>query len=393
MSLEPDSTVLFAKNRGGKTSILTALAMGLAVFQPKSPEELKFDPFRDTRQIAINKHGKREHAGACEITWSAISDNKIPLEWTFHANTASGRQIKNIDQAMDAIEAIRTPGVRWPLFAWYGTERMRKGQRHETGSRDALTRWDGYKTSLNPAISDAPLLDWFSVELFGDVVRSQQNLPERRFGKVIAETIIRATPDIANIWYDPVIDVPVIRFQDDKIETWTELSDGYHIFLALIGDIARRILMLNESDGTKAPELAEGIVLIDEIDLHLHPLWQRKALTGLRKAFPKLQFIVTTHSPQVLSNTKNRQVRRLVNWQLQEHNVFVEGRDSNSILCELMSTNDRDEEGVRALRELYNAIDKEDRKEAKRIYEKLLGQWGDLDPELIRAEGFMDWED
>lgn len=104
--------------------------------------------------------------------------------------------------------------------------------------------------------------------------------------------------------------------------------------------------MLNESDGGEAPERAEGVVLIDEVDLHLHPQWQLTALDGLRNAFPRLQFVVSTHSPQVLSSTKNRQVRRLVDWRIQEHNVFVEGRDSNAILREQMDADDRGEAGT-----------------------------------------------
>jgi outer membrane protein assembly factor BamA len=138
----------------------------------------------------------------------------------------------------------------------------------------------------------------------------------------------------------------MVRFDAGHVAPWSELSDGYHAFIALIADIARRAVMLNEIDGGVAPERVEGVVLIDEIDLHLHPRWQRVALGGLRRAFPRLQLVVTTHSPQVLSSAENRQVRRLVDGRVQEHDVFVQGRDSNAILRELMRTDDRDEEGT-----------------------------------------------
>ena len=102
-----------------------------------------------------------------------------------------------------------------------------------------------------------------------------------------------------------------MRFEDGHEAPWSELSDGYHVFIALVADIARRAVMLNEFDGAEAPARVEGVVLIDEIDLHLHPRWQRVALPRLREAFPRLQFIISTHSPQVLSSAENRQVRRL----------------------------------------------------------------------------------
>ena len=182
----------------------------------------------------------------------------------------------------------------------------------------------------------------------------------------------------------------MVRFENGKVALWSELSDGYHLFLALVADIARRAIMLNESDGGDAPAKVEGVVLIDEIDLHLHPRWQRVVLDGLRKAFPRLQFIVTTHSPQVLSSAQNRQVRRLVKGKIQKQGVFVEGRDSNAILREVMTTDDRDESGTQELRDLYDAIDQGERTNASVIFNRLIELWGDLDPELIRARGLMD---
>ena len=82
----------------------------------------------------------------------------------------------------------------------------------------------------------------------------------------------RATPNVAEAWYDPVERGPVARLEDGHVAPWSELSDGFHVFLGLVGDIARRTFLLNESDGRKAAELIEGVVLIDEIDLHLHPI-------------------------------------------------------------------------------------------------------------------------
>ena len=91
-----------------------------------------------------------------------------------------------------------------------------------------------------------------------------------------------------------------------------------------------------------------------------------------------------------MSSAENRQARRLVDGQLQEYPVFVEGRDTNAILREHMNTDDRDEEGTRALRALHDYIDQGRREEAEELYKKLLARWGNLDPALIRAEGLMD---
>ncbi|MCY4375587.1 MAG: AAA family ATPase, partial [Spirochaetaceae bacterium] len=180
------------------------------------------------------------------------------------------------------------------------------------------------------------------------------------------------------------------RFEDGHAAPWSQLSDGYHVFIALVADIARRAVTLNQFDGVYAPARVEGVVLIDELDLHLHPRWQRVALPRLREAFPRLQLVVTTHSPQVLSSAENRQVRRLVDRRVQERDVFVSGRDTNAILRDLMRTDDRDDEGVVALRRLHDAIDRGDGEQADRVYRELVGRWGDADPALIRAKGLME---
>ena len=81
------------------------------------------------------------------------------------------------------------------------------------------------------------------------------------------------------------------------------MSDGYRITIALVADIAARLAEANpsaESSGLDNPLNANGIVMIDEIDLHLHPKLQREILRRLTKIFPNVQFVVSTHSPNVV---------------------------------------------------------------------------------------------
>ena len=93
-------------------------------------------------------------------------------------------------------------------------------------------------------------------------------------------------------------------FQDDRRLPWMMLSDGMRSVIALAMDIAWRAVVLNPQLGAKAPEQATGIVLIDELDLALHPVWQRRIVGDLSRAFPSIQFIATTHSPQIIGSAK-----------------------------------------------------------------------------------------
>ena len=390
LPIEEDTTVLFAENGGGKTALLTALAMGLGVFQRGSPKTSRFSAARDIRLRTVGERGRREAVGRCELAWIADAGESESVEWSTAAQPGSGRVTERHRQVLEALEGVRVAGEPWPLFAWYGVDRLGCQQGRPRKVERTGDRWEAYEFSLDPDLDEAPLLQWLQDEMLGDVGRRDRGQPERFFDKAVLETAVRASPGVAEAWYDATARNPVVRFDDGHAAPWSELSDGYHAFIALVADIARRAVMLNQFNGADAPARVEGVVLIDELDLHLHPRWQRVAVPRLRVAFPRLQFVVTTHSPQVLSSVENRQVRRLVDGRLQEGRVFVEGRDTNAILRDLMRTGHRDEEGERALSRLYDAIDRGDGEQADRIYRELRGRWGDSDPELIRAKGFME---
>ena len=392
LSLEADTTVLFAENGGGKTALLTALATGLAVFQRGAPRALKLDARRDPTTRTV-KNGRPEPVGPCKLAWTAAVGETKSVTWSTAARPASGRTTSKHQPILEALEQVRVPGDRWPLFAWYGVDRLARHRGRRRKVERTGDRWEAYDFALDPNLDEAPLLQWFQDEILGDVVRRQQREPERFFHAAVMEATVQATPRVTSAWYDPRERGPEVRFENGHVASWSELSDGYHVFIALVADIARRAVMLNEFDGADAPGRVEGVVLIDELDLHLHPRWQREALHGLRNTFPRLQLVVSTHSPQVLSSAENRQMRRLVDGKLQEYPVFVEGRDTNAILREHMHTDDRDAEGTRALQELHDLIDQGQGEEAAKRYQELLARWGDLDPALIWAKALMDPED
>ena len=393
LPLEEDTAILFAENGGGKTALLEALAMGFAVVQRDAPRALKLNAGRDSRRGVPNDKGAPEPAGPCEVTWTAAVGETENVTWSTAVQSASRRTRDQHREIFEAVERVRVPGVRWPLLAWYGVDRL--GRLHDRRRKVEFTRdrWEAYASALDPNLDEAPLLQWLQNEFLGDAARRQQKLPERFFHTAVMEAAVHATPGITHAWYDAVEKDPVVRFEDGHEAPWSELSDGYHVFIALVADIARRAVMLNEFDGADAPARVEGVVLIDELDLHLHPRWQREALPRLREAFPRLQFIISTHSPQVLSSADNRQVRRLVNGRLQEDHVFVEGRDTNAILREYMHTDDRDGEGTRELQILHDHIDNGRREEAEKLYRDLLARWGGLDPDLVEAKVLLDLEE
>ena len=174
--------------------------------------------------------------------------------------------------------------------------------------------------------------------------------------------------------------------KDGRVLPFQALSDGQRSLVVLAADIAWRAAQLNPFHGEQAPQLTRGVVLIDELELHLHPAWQRNVLGSLRTAFPKVQFVVTTHSPQVLASTEPAWVRLLG-----ESSAVVpgysRGKDTNAILRELMGVPERPPETTRKLYELEQRIESGDLVAARALLDELKLQLGQ-DQALLGLE----WE-
>ena len=165
-----------------------------------------------------------------------------------------------------------------------------------------------------------------------------------------------------------------------------ELSDGEKCLLALVGDLARRLAIANP--GLPNPLIGSAIALIDELELHLHPAWQRQAVARLQETFPNCQFIVTTHSPQVLSEVAPEATFLLRDGRVVQPSRS-HGRDSNLILEELMGTPSRPAWAEAELDALYEAIDDERMAVARKRLRALEARLGVQDPGLTTARALL----
>ncbi len=175
---------------------------------------------------------------------------------------------------------------------------------------------------------------------------------------------------------------PVLVIKKDGQELpFDQFSEGERTMAALVCDIARRLAIANPD--SKEPLKGDGIVLIDEIDLHLHPQWQEKAIPALKRTFSNIQFIVTTHSPIVLGYVPKECVRLLHEFQLVE-SPSTEGRDPNSIYLEVFDQQLRSNKYEKKIHEIAVLIDDEKLKEAEDKLEELAKEWGPNEGEVVR---------
>jgi predicted ATP-binding protein involved in virulence len=168
--------------------------------------------------------------------------------------------------------------------------------------------------------------------------------------------------------------------------SFESLSDGEKCFLAMVGDIARRLAIANPNIN---PLEGTGLILIDEIELHLHPEWQRRVISSLVKTFPNCQFIFTTHSPQVLGEVQGRVYRlRRTDAGIVSELRQTYGKDSNRILEEDMETVERDRDIQEDILQLFRYIDGGDLEAARSLKHSLQAKIGQ-DPSFVKADILM----
>lgn len=167
-----------------------------------------------------------------------------------------------------------------------------------------------------------------------------------------------------------------------------QLSDGEKLLLVLAADLARRLAITYAGSGD--PLQGEAVVLIDEIEQHLHPDWQRRVLGALRRTFPGCQLIVTTHSPQVLSEVPNDAVVLVKDFRFFHPAAPTEGRDSNAILWEIFGVSPRPQQVAQEIEAIGDLLDDGALGEVRARLDRLAHAVTERDPDVTRLRGLLD---
>jgi predicted ATP-binding protein involved in virulence len=122
---------------------------------------------------------------------------------------------------------------------------------------------------------------------------------------VVRRALVQIIPGVEDLYFDANLGEVILRFANGDQQPFMNLSDGQRAMLAVVGDLAQKAATLNPHLGADVLRETEGVVMIDELDLHLHPTWQRHVIEDLRTTFPKIQFICTTHSPFLIQSLRS----------------------------------------------------------------------------------------
>jgi predicted ATP-binding protein involved in virulence len=392
LAFHPRLNVFVGVNGSGKTALLEVLKVAVGSF------------FLGTNGIIANPPGIQRH----DVFYSKFSRNLEPIPpasvqawgevdeqevaWKRSLNNLNirakntvkeARALKAVAENLSAKVRTNAPEATLPLIAYFSTDRLCQCK---TLSFDGKydSRFVGYDRCVDLAYS-LEEGEWFKTQELAEM--TARRLGEKdEFAEldVVRNVVKQFVPNVTDVYFDAKLEQLCLVFADKSRQTANSLSDGFKNLLVLISNLIVRCLILNPYHGLRANEVP-GVVLIDEVDLHLHPAWQRQVVPSLLRAFPNVQFFITTHSPQVLSNVPKESIFLLKNNEAERLSAYTQGRDSNSILQDVFHVGKRPEKEQGELDEFYRQLENKNAPEALRILEGLENQWGDSDAEIVRA--------
>ena len=389
-------TVIVGNNGAGKTAILDAIAVSLGTF---------FNKLDGVKGLSIDKKDARLEAYQMgesfdvqpqfpvnismtgffdeeEITWSRSLNGK-------NGNTTiiDAKQMINISNDYQRRLRLGDKDVILPIIAYYGTGRLWDYHRQKkVGIFKENTKTNGYIDCLSGTANVKLMMNWFRKK----TIQASKKSGDENELNIVCQAISECYSKFAgyeNVEISLNLDTNDLECLYEDREggkmkmPLSQMSDGYKSTLSLVADIAYRMAVLNPQLEEKVLKMTEGVVLIDEIDLHLHPAWQQRILEDLRTIFPKVQFIVTTHAPSVISSVKNDSLVILKDYEACSDEVENYGNDSNSIMKTVMGVSERAPEVAKLFERFYSSL-KDGRFDAS---EKILD-------EIDRIRNFQDSE-
>lgn len=336
--LDPKMNVVLGNNTTGKTTLLHAVQIALGAYlqslsllpkdQPKqfrrgfkkddhvkiySETSKSFTPIKDNPSIEVNTEFTEELFNKNN---NEIQSSLTKVRWTKNGNTISR---KNNGELMDVVEKLDN-GRRnadatgrisiLPLILTFGATRLQNNYNAAKKTKARASREENaYKCALDEHVDFKSAFDWI-YSFDKNVVKEKEfEGTDEAFFNAIKKGIPTIKQIDINIKNNEFY--AQIQTTKDSAPQWLEydmMSDGYQSVINIVAEIAYRCIMLNGFLGVDAVEKTPGIVMIDEVDLYLHPLWQRHVLEDFQKAFPNIQFIVTTHSPFIVQSVESKNV-------------------------------------------------------------------------------------
>lgn len=366
--LDKHFNVLIGDNGTGKTAVLDALAIAMSTYLlGVDGQNVKTITDKDVRIVAYPDNKEEQYpveivaqgiVGGTKLTWSRFRTSKKKY-------TGAGGDVAALKFTSKShlFHVQKNLPVKLPVFSYYGTGRLWKEKKDTLKTRPKSSRYDGYIYSTDPESTTHHFLQKMKTWQLGVLQKTISSTPL----DVVTATVRHFLDEHLSIYFDVVEDtLMLIDLREDaegrkKVTPWYALSDGYRNVIAMAADLAYKCITLNPHLGEEATTKATGIVLIDELDLHLHPSWQRRVVNSFKSAFPNLQFVTTTHSPFIIQSLKNHELYDLQGKDVGQDyiNMSLEDIVEAEMGLEGMLRSERFQQMQKAAEEYFNLLQKD----------------------------------
>lgn len=393
-------TVVIGNNTSGKTTFLQALQVGLGAYLQSlktlpggkayrrnfksSDRLLAFDrekkdyfPLEERTKISIDA----EMADTINMSGRQCSLHFVPISW-YREMTEKDSTLFNASCAGELMQFVERLEYRrqrendnsiLPVVLSFGTDRIDNQYRSARKVKERLQRIDkAYKAALLDQADFSSVIDW--LRRYDKNVKDGKEFEGTR--EAFFDALSKGVPALSEIEFDhgEIEAVVTVSGKQPQRHHYSYMSDGFKAMINIVSEIAYRSVQLNGFLGKEAVRMTPGVVVIDEVDLYLHPHWQRHILSDLQDAFPQIQFVVTTHSPFIIQSVKEGQLISLDPGVKEVGEPFKESLED--IAAERMGMDNqlrskRFNEMVDASTNLFEALDKGDEQEVETIKSRL----------------------
>jgi predicted ATP-binding protein involved in virulence len=391
--LNGKTTVFFGVNGAGKTALLSLINILFSNIINRVVSS------RFKQSINIELSDISYGADDCEI---GADIEFLSPDGIFHYSRSMDRKQNKRIHSVNSLKQIamyfETDFMDWanrnmPIYVNYGVNRLVLDIPLRIRNKHDFDRLSAFEKAIESKIDFRTFFEWFrnQEDYENEVIAKKDSGYKDPALKAVRKAIIGMFDGFKNLH---ITRNPLAMKIDKKGKSLSidQLSDGEKCTMALIGDLARRLALANPIK--KNPLVGEGVVLIDEVELHMHPQWQRKILPYLMRTFPNIQFIVTTHSPQVLGELDENVnifplIRKNGDLKVGEVNSLI-GWDANTILEDYMYTHSLNEGIKRLIESIYDAIEAKDIVTAQECISKLKEMTDSNQKDVVRAEILVD---
>lgn len=410
--------LIIGNNGTGKTSVLEAIAVALGGFLSgiDGVSTIHFSKDEIRRENQLTGTGSNNIIYKTPISVKAclelnIGNKDEPENHLFQfvrqkksiksaRSTVEPRDICRAAKAMADNQYAVLPVISYQSFSRVSNQ---KKDKWENPFSDDYSRVVGYVDCLEEAANDKMLSNW---------CKKMEQIAWQQGETILEYEIVKKTvakfmqfmqeDERIHIYYDKRTE-ELLYSNTEEVLPIRLLSSGFRNLLGMVFDIAYRMAVLNPDLLEEITEKTPGIVLIDEIDMHLHPKWQWKVVDALKNTFPMVQFIATTHSPIIVASCKEENLIMLhledVFLDKPSEVVFgktVKGWMADSVLKEYMHTDNRDPETMAKLKRLSelakSKISGDMQEQDREAYIKLIEELSEMLPEddiAIEEAAFM----